>query len=1205
MRKIGLAVAFSASALALSAGTPARSFVITDYGAKEDGSKVTAAFAAAMSAAADAGGGRVVVPDGRWFTGPIHFRSNCELHLSEGATVVFSQEPKDYLPAVPVSWEGIECWNYSPLVYAYCCTNIAITGKGTLRAFDGAFKDSFWKKWASAVLVRPARRQLYDWGATDYPVEKRRMTETECPFLRPHFVHFNRCSGIRLEDFRVRESPFWSLHLYHSENAVVRGLDVSGRAWNNDGIDIEMTRNVLVERCNFNQGDDCFVLKAGRNRDAWRAGQPTENVEIRDCHIARATSFFTCGSEISGGIRNVWMHDCSVGECGRLCQVKTNRRRGAFIEGVRMENVTAKKAGRLLAVDTDAMYEWSRFPDYELKTTRIGDISLRNVRVDEVMTRLDVQGDAKLPVRGIRLENVTAGVTRTGDRLVNVEDVVEDGRALLTAREFGIADFGATHEDATEGIARAIAAAAQAGCGRVIVPAGEWRSGPIDLLSGVELCVPSNAKILMKDDPVLYRTEDGGYRPLIRAKGAHDVRLSSGFWGIVEALTDGWQAVGPAKRPPLVGFQDCTNVVVDTIALHNTPSVVLAAERTRRLAVSGVEFIAPVEPDGFIVLRDSDDAHAGGNSYRIGDGRIPPEDPRHRVVEAVVGPKPSARFIPVSTREAPLGVDGAGLETVSGDVRLKSMDAEYDPASDTLVKFDGAAPVTSEHYLARRYDCALAPLNPKGVFRAPPVGWMTWYAVKFDAGERTILENARAFKAAFGDYTDEKPVLWVDWEWFHRRFNSKGEDGEDMLSPHKASYPRGLKALASDLKGLGFTPALWVSPQVDVRTNALFAAHPEWILASHSFWGGHVFADPTAPGYLEEFVKPLFRRYRSWGYEAFKWDCMPYTMWMYDLYRDRFHDKSVSTKEAYRRLVAAGREAVGPDVYLESCSGTGDDPMLWSADAFDAARVGSDIFAWSSFASEGVDMLLRYYPLHNLFLRCDADNLVLREEFNTLEQARTRVTIYALTGVPITVGDRINALDAPRIEMLRKAMPVVPMRPASLRPYARKGNVLSLTAHFARDWGGWQVKSWSNLATDAVERVSCDIPIDHVAWDFWNDRLLSADGGKVSFELGPCASRVVRVTPLAKAGPTFLSISRHITQGGYELKEYTATESVVRGVARCPGGETVKVTFLLPEGAKVASSSHPYDRDGRVLRLKLTSAGHADVVFGIALVAQE
>ena len=532
--------------------------------------------------------------------------------------------------------------------------------------------------------------------------------------------------------------------------------------------------------------------------------------------------------------------------------------------------------------------------------------------------------------------------------------------------------------------------------------------------------------------------------------------------------------------------------------------------------------------------------------------------------------------IRVSTREAPMGIDSAGLEVVSGDVRLKSMDAEYDVRTDTLVKFDGTEPATNEHYLARRYDCALAPLNAKGVFRTPPVGWMTWYAVKFGANEKTILENAKAFKAAFGGYTDEKPVLWVDWEWFHRRFTSKGEDGEDMLTPHAASYPRGMKALADDLKGLGFTPALWVSPQVDVRTNALFAAHPEWILASHAFWGGHVFADPTAPGYLEDFVKPLFRRYRSWGYEAFKWDCMPYTMWMYDLYHDRFHDRSVSTKSAYRRLVAAGREAVGPDVYLESCSGIGDDPTLWALDSFDSARIGNDIFAWSSFAAEGVDMLLRYYPLHNLFLRCDADNLVLREEFNTLEQARTRVTVYALTGVPLTVGDRIDALDAPRIEMLRKAMPVVPVRPASLRPYVRKGNVLALTAHFARPWGAWQVRSWSNLSTGTVERVKVSIPRGHAAWDVWNRRLLTADGGPLAFELQPGASRVLRVTPLEKAGPTLVGTTRHLTQGGYELEDYRATEkgATWRHKTTDRGDEKL---FLLDGGRVVTVPARAFD----------------------------
>lgn len=614
----------------------ASDFGIVDYGACADGTKCTTAFAKAMAAAEKAGGGCIVVPRGRWFTGPIHFRSNCELHLEKDAVILFSQDPKDYLPAVPVSWEGIECWNYSPLVYAYGCTNIAITGEGMLRAFEGEFKDSFWKQWKDSTLVRPTRRLLYDWGATDYPVEKRRMTEVERPFLRPHLIHFNRCSGIRLEGFHIRESPFWTIHLYHSENAVVRGLDVKCTSVNNDGIDIDMTQNVLVERCKFDQGDDCFVLKAGRNRDAWRLARPTANVEIRDCHIERATSFFTCGSEISGGIRNVWMHDCSVGRCGRLCHIKTNRRRGAFVEGVRMERVSAKEAGRILGVDTDAVYEWACFPDCELKTTRVDDIVLKDVRADEVTTRVDIQGDAQLPVCGVCLENVKVGTARTKDRLVNVKDVVEDGREVKTSRTFSITDYGATPADATPAVRKAIAAASAAGGGRVFVPGGEWLCGPIDLVSGVELHLLSSAKILFRDDPSLYRDADGGYRPLVRAEGADDVRISSGFYGILEALTDGWKGVDRAKRPPLLGFRNCTNVVVNTVALHNTPSVVVRSEGTVGLAIFDTEFIAPIEPDEFVILTDSKNAYVAG-SFRIGDGRLPPSDPSHRLIQPDLG----------------------------------------------------------------------------------------------------------------------------------------------------------------------------------------------------------------------------------------------------------------------------------------------------------------------------------------------------------------------------------------------------------------------------------------------------------------------------------------------------------------------------------------------------------------------------------------
>ena len=405
----------------------AKDFDIVRYGAKGGGEKCTAAFAAAVRACSSAGGGRVVVPSGKWFTGAIRLASDVELHLSDGAEVVFSQDPDDYLPAVHTSWEGMECWNYCPLVYAYCCTNVAITGKGTLRAFEGTFEESFWKDWVPQENgIRDSRRQLYDWSATDCPVERRQIWKRKNAHTRPHFVQFNRCGNVRWEGFKVRNSPFWTLHLYLCDGATVRGLDVRADGSNNDGIDIEMSRNVLVERCSFDQRDDTFVLKSGRNRDGWRIGVPTENVEIRDCHMSRSHSFFCCGSEISGGVRNVYFHDCSVGTAGELCYIKTNRRRGAFVENVRCENIRADSCTAAVAIGTDVLYEWAKFPDYELRTTRIGGLSFKNIRCKSAERRIDVVGDKKLPINGLVLENVRADKVRTEDRLVNAVNVVEN-----------------------------------------------------------------------------------------------------------------------------------------------------------------------------------------------------------------------------------------------------------------------------------------------------------------------------------------------------------------------------------------------------------------------------------------------------------------------------------------------------------------------------------------------------------------------------------------------------------------------------------------------------------------------------------------------------------------------------------------------------------------------------------------------------------
>ena len=403
---------------------PDKDFSITNYGAQAGGeTDNTKAIAAAIEACNKAGGGRVVVPAGTWFTGPVHFKSNVNLYLEENAVLSFSDNPADYLPAVMTSWEGMECYNYSPLLYAFECENVAITGKGTLQP-----KMNTWKGW----FKRPqphlnALKELYTKASTDVPVIERQMAVGE-NHLRPHLIHFNRCKNVLLDGFKIRESPFWTIHLYMCDGGIARRLDVKAHGHNNDGIDLEMSRNFLVEDCSFDQGDDAVVIKAGRNRDAWRLNTPCENIVIRNCQILKGHTLLGIGSEISGGIRNVYMHDCTApNSVMRLFFVKTNHRRGAFIENIYMKNVKAGSAQRVLEIDTEVLYQWKDLvPTYEERMTRIDGIYMDHVTCDSADAVYELKGCAKLPARNVQIKNVSVGqVKKFGKKVSNVENVTE------------------------------------------------------------------------------------------------------------------------------------------------------------------------------------------------------------------------------------------------------------------------------------------------------------------------------------------------------------------------------------------------------------------------------------------------------------------------------------------------------------------------------------------------------------------------------------------------------------------------------------------------------------------------------------------------------------------------------------------------------------------------------------------------------------
>jgi polygalacturonase len=386
-----------------------KTFNINDFGALEGHKESTTnAIALAIEEASKSGGGKVIIPEGEWLTGKIHFKSNINLHLEKGATLIFSDKPEDYLPPVHTSWEGMECYNYSPLIYAYACKNVAISGQGKLKA-----KMNLWETWFGRPPAHMNNlKRLYNLASTNSPVEERQMVN-DSAHLRPHFIQFNRCESVLIEDVSILNSPFWTIHTYLSNNIVIRNIHVSAHGHNNDGVDPEMCQNMLIENCFFDQGDDAIAVKSGRNQDAWRLNTPTKNLIIKNCTVKNGHQLLAIGSELSGGIENVFMDSCQVLDGAKLFHllyIKTNERRGGYVKNIYFNNITSGKIDKgILGIETDVLYQWRNLvPTYERRLTPIKNIYLNNVHAGNVQFISKVLAQEELPVDSLILTNVHA-----------------------------------------------------------------------------------------------------------------------------------------------------------------------------------------------------------------------------------------------------------------------------------------------------------------------------------------------------------------------------------------------------------------------------------------------------------------------------------------------------------------------------------------------------------------------------------------------------------------------------------------------------------------------------------------------------------------------------------------------------------------------------------------------------------------------------
>lgn len=339
-----------------------KDYNITDFGAKANGgTKNTAAFKKAIEACNAAGGGRVVVPPGEFLTGPIYLKSNVNLHLEDGATIIFSRDTKDY-PIVLTRWEGMDCMNYSPQIYAYGEKNIAITGNGTING--NADKNNWWpwKGRASYGWKKGDPNQFAARGSLHVlmkqKIEPKKRIFGEGHYLRPYMIQPYNCKNFLVSGVKLIDSPMWFASPVMCENVIFENVKFISHGPNTDGCDPDACKNVLIKDCYFDTGDDCIAIKSGRDEDGRGNKKPAENHIIEGCEMKDGHGGIVIGSEIAGGAKNIYAINCKMDSknLDRVLRVKTSSSRGGIIENIFLKDIAVGSYGES-AIHFNMFYE--------------------------------------------------------------------------------------------------------------------------------------------------------------------------------------------------------------------------------------------------------------------------------------------------------------------------------------------------------------------------------------------------------------------------------------------------------------------------------------------------------------------------------------------------------------------------------------------------------------------------------------------------------------------------------------------------------------------------------------------------------------------------------------------------------------------------------------------------------------------------------
>ena len=459
---------------------------VSDFGGKGDGIALnTEAFSKAIDALSKKGGGKLNVPAGVWFSGPIVLKSNINLHLDKGALILFSPDFELY-PLVNTCFEGLETKRCQSPISARNAENVGITGEGSINGSGESWRplkkakvtENQWKKVIKSGGVLkdanywyPSAGSLKGQSMSEMNVPNGKLSDAEWieikDFLRPVMINFIECKNVLLQGVLFENSPSWNIHPLLCTNLIIDNITVRNPSYaqNGDGIDIESCKNVLLINSNFDVGDDGICIKSGKDEEGRKRGRPTENVIVDNCKVFKAHGGFVVGSEMSGGVRNISVKNCQFLGTDVGLRFKSNRGRGGLVENIYISDIYmfdimtdsflfdlyygGKSASESLE-DGDETQSIVQIPAVTDETPSFRNIYVKNIVSRNARRAMFFNGLPEMNITNINVENAIissqfgAVISESdGIKFKNIQIIPQTGAALTlqNVKNFDLKEF--------------------------------------------------------------------------------------------------------------------------------------------------------------------------------------------------------------------------------------------------------------------------------------------------------------------------------------------------------------------------------------------------------------------------------------------------------------------------------------------------------------------------------------------------------------------------------------------------------------------------------------------------------------------------------------------------------------------------------------------------------------------------------------------